>query len=305
MNSFRVIILGAGSAVPTLHRAASSQLLQYNSTYILIDCAEGTQLQLKKRKISPMRINHILISHLHGDHYFGLIGLISSLHLIGRTQPLQIFGPPQLSDILQLQLKASDTNLRFSLLFKPLSEAPLQQILNDEQLEIFAFPVLHRIPTWGFLIREKIQELNILHEFIEAYHPDIESIHAIKKGADFYDQNGTVIKNHEITRPQPRIRSYAYCTDTAYHEPNIEIISGANLLYHEATFMGGLSREARMTFHSTTLDAAEIAKKAGVNKLLLGHFSSRYNDLEPLLIEARQIFSNTELAIDGDVFEIE
>jgi ribonuclease Z len=305
MIPFKLTILGAGSAIPSLHRAASAQLLQYNGSYVLIDCAEGTQLQLKKNKISAMRIEHMLISHLHGDHYFGLIGLLSSLHLIGRTQAMYVYGPPALIDILHIQLKAADTKLRFPLIFQPLESNEIQCLFSGKYLELFSFPVLHRIPTWGFLIKEKNGEPNIKADFVSKYQPSPELIRSVKSGADFITSDGTTLPHSEITFTVNPPRSYAYCTDTAYFEPLVEHVSGASLLYHEATFMANLTEEAKNTFHSTSVQAAEIAKNANVGKLLLGHFSSRYTDLSPMLAEARQVFQNTDLALDGCVFEIE
>ncbi|MDP2236415.1 MAG: ribonuclease Z [Bacteroidales bacterium] len=305
MIPFKLKILGAGSAIPSLHRAASAQLLQYNGSNVLIDCAEGTQMQLKKNKISAMRIDHILISHLHGDHYFGLIGLLSSLHLIGRTQPIHVYGPPALIDILHIQLKAADTKLRFPLIFQPLDSDGFKCVYSGKYLDFFSFPVLHRIPTWGFLIREKSGEPNIKSEFVAKYQPNPETIRAIKSGENFTADDGEIIHNNQITHTLSPPRSYAYCTDTAYFEPLIEYIKGVNLLYHEATFMSKFTEEAKNTFHSTSVQAAEIAKKANVGKLLLGHFSSRYNDLNPLLAEAQEVFPNTDLALDGSAFEIE
>ncbi len=300
MIPFELTILGSGSAIPTLQRNASSQLLQYNGTTILIDCAEGTQLLLKKDKISAMRIDYILISHLHGDHYFGLIGLINTLHLIGRTLPLTLFGPPQLINILQMMLDASDTKLRFELLFHPLAESGLQRIHEDKHLIFSSFPVVHRIPTWGFLISEKKLYKKLDPTFVDAFKPGVSQMLAIRQGADFIDEKGVLHPNNKITLPMASPRSYAYCTDTAYNESIIPYIKGASLLYHEATFMENLVSKAELTFHSTSRQAATIAKKAEVGKLLLGHFSSRYADLTPLLNEAKLVFENSELAMDGE-----
>lgn len=304
MIPFELTILGSGSAIPTLQRNASSQLLQYNGTSILIDCAEGTQLLLKKDKISAMRIDHILISHLHGDHYFGLIGLINTLHLIGRTLPINLFGPPQLINILQLMLDASETKLRFELLFHPLEKNGLQQIYEDKHLTISSFPVVHRIPTWGFFVREKKLYKKLDPAFVTTYKPGIAQMLAIRQGSDFTDEKGVVHANEEITLPLAHPRSFAYCTDTAYNEAIIPYIQGASLLYHEATFMENLVDKAELTFHSTSRQAATIALKAEVGKLLLGHYSSRYADLTPLLDEAKSVFENTELALDGDKIPI-
>jgi ribonuclease Z len=303
MIPFELTILGSGSAKPTLKRKASAQMLTYGNNHFLIDCAEGTQLQLSSLKISPMRIGHIFISHLHGDHYFGLIGLINSLHLIGRIESLHIYGPEQLSEIIQLQLNASDTRLRFPLFIHSLQSNGKHCILENDQMKVYSFPVLHRIPTWGFLFNEKTAERNIRTDFIEEFHPNIEAIHAIKSGADFIDKFGGSHHNHEITS-QHDARSYAYCTDTAYFEDLIGYINGVKVLYHETTFMANQTERAIATFHSTTFQAAEIALKAGVEKLIIGHFSSRYPTSGPLLDEARTIFENTEAAMDGIKFQL-
>jgi ribonuclease Z len=299
MIPFELLILGAGSAIPTKQRAASSQLLKYGGTHILIDCAEGTQMLLQKYHVSPMRINAVFISHLHGDHYFGLIGLISSMHLQGRTKSLQIFGPPQLIEIIRMQLAASATELRYVIHFHSLEKREKQLIYHDDQLNYYAFPVKHRIPTWGFQIEEQKSEPHLRKDFAEKYQPDPAVIKLIKKGAGYHTADGTFLSHQSITFPSGKPRSYSYCTDTAYDEELIKFVQGTNLLYHEATFMAHLEAEAAQTYHSTTIQAATIAKKAQVKKLLIGHFSSRYSDVSPLLEEAVSVFPDTALAIDG------
>jgi ribonuclease Z len=304
MIPFTLNILGSGSAVPTLHRNPSSQLLQYNGLYFLIDCAEGTQLQLKKMKVSAMRIGHILISHLHGDHYFGLIGLLTSLHLMGRTSPLYVYGPPQLIDIINLQLGAAQTKLNYPLLFSGFEQVDSATLFEDENIQVRAFPLLHRIPTWGFLFGEKPGERRIHKDFIARYSPAIETIKAIKDGADFELHDGSKLPNSEITTAPHPPRSYAYCTDTAFNENIVPLIRNVTVLYHEATFMQNRLQDALKTFHSTSVQAAQIAKMANAGTLLLGHYSSRYKDLEPLLREAKLIFDETYAADDGFVMNI-
>jgi ribonuclease Z len=303
MIPFELTIIGSGSAKPTLKRKASAQMLTYGSNHFLIDCAEGTLLQLSALKISPMRIDHIFISHLHGDHYFGLIGLINSLHLIGRTKPLYIFGPKKLAEIIQLQLDASETILRYPLIFNALQMNGKLCILDNPQLEVYSFPVLHRIPTWGFLFNEKLPERNIRPGFIDAFYPNFDEIHAIKKGSDYVDNFGVTHNNQDICF-QHDCRSYAYCTDTAYFEELIGYINGVKVLYHETTFMANQTERALATFHSTTLQAAEIALKAGVGKLIIGHFSSRYSTTVLLVDEAKTIFPNTMAAEDEMKIEL-
>jgi ribonuclease Z len=304
MIPFTLNILGSGSALPTLHRNASSQLLQYNGLYFLIDCAEGTQLQLKKRKVSAMRIGHILISHLHGDHYFGLIGLITSLHLIGRTAPLYIYGPPQLFDIISLQLDAARTNLNYPLVFTGLEQGKTVSLFEDENIQLQAFPLVHRIPTWGFLFTEKPRERRIHKDFIARYSPAIETIKAVMGGADYQLDDGSVLLNSVITIAPHAPRSYAYCTDTAYSETIVPIINNVSVLYHEATFMHNRLQDAIKTYHSTGVQAAQIARLANAGTLLLGHYSSRYKDLEPLLQEAKSVFERTSAVDDGFVLDI-
>lgn len=277
MNTFQLTIIGSGSAVPSSHRAATSQVVQYDNKYIMIDCAEGTQMQLKRNKVSPMRIEHFFISHLHGDHYFGLIGLINTLHLIGKTSPIHLHGPAVLLDIIRLQLKAADTTLRFPLLFHPLKEGCKHLMFEDEHLRYWSFPVVHRIPTWGFVFEEK-------QEAVDAALSEMEE-------AGDQQQN---------CHP----RSYAFCTDTAFRPELADYFRGVDLLYHESTFEHHLAKTAEATFHSTNVQAAEMAKAAEVKRLLLGHFSSRYTDLTPMLDEAREVFQNTLLALDGSIFDI-
>ncbi|MDA3944619.1 MAG: ribonuclease Z [Bacteroidetes bacterium] len=303
MNPFELTIIGAGSALPSLDRHASSQHLQYGSRHILIDCAEGTQLRLQALKISPMKLDTILISHLHGDHYYGLIGLINSMHLNGRTRPLKIFGPPELINILNLMLKASDTHLRYPLHFHALEAIDSQLLESDNQLRITAFPVKHRIPAWGFRFDEIVgRKINM--DFIAAYSPSHEDLQHIQAGLDYTTAAGEVLSNKKITHLAHQPRSYAYCTDTAYYKPLIKQIHKVNLLYHEATFGKDRDDFAEQTFHSTTIQAAEIARRAEVGKLIIGHFSSRYKDLEVLLNEARTSFESTELALDDKKFLI-
>lgn len=305
MIPFQVTIIGSGSAIPSLHRAATSQLVHHNGNYILIDCAEGTQLLLKKIKISPMRIDHILISHLHGDHYFGLAGLINSLHLIGRNDPLNIYGPAQLFDIIDLQLKVADTSLRYPLIFKPLIPDGKQLVFETRQLKIWSFPVKHRIPTWGFQLTEKVSETNQDEHSKESGNPfACETPITQKGGACLHKMSKMPFPAEKIDADVTPARSYAYCTDTAFCPDTASYIKGVDLLYHEATFMENLAKTAEATFHSTTKQAAEIAKMSEAGKLIIGHFSSRYTDLDPLLEESRKIFQKTDLALDGMTFSI-
>lgn len=304
MSSFDVYVIGSGSAIPGPERGASSQLVRYAGMHILIDCAEGTQQRMQQFHLNAMRINHVLISHLHGDHYFGLIGMIQSMHLLGRVKPLQVFGPPRLIDILRLQLETSDTRLRYPLLFFPLERGGKQLIFENRQLRFYSFPLKHRIPTWGFLIQERTVEANLRPEFVEAYKPVPEMMRLIKRGAGYQIPGGSFLPHEQITI-QPRApRSYVYCTDTIYDEEIVAHIAKADLLYHEATFASDLLEEAAQTYHSTASQAAAIAKLADVKQLLIGHFSARYKDVGQLEAEAKEIFPNSLAVKDGERYSI-
>ncbi|MCD4773724.1 MAG: ribonuclease Z [Bacteroidales bacterium] len=305
MTNFSITILGCNSAIPNLRRNPSAQALNINGIHCLIDCADGTQVQLRKFKIKFQKINHIFISHLHGDHYFGLIGLISSLHLLGRKNELHIYAPSQLEKIINIQFEASETVLKYPLHFHYLHQNKTETIFENNIFSVKAFPLEHSIPTWGFLFKEKQAKRNIKKSFAEnANIPNNEYI-KIQNGADFIDKDGKIYKNKSITTNPPKARSYAYCSDTAYFEKIIPIIKEVDILYHESTFAEDRKESAKEKFHSTAKDAARIAKKANVKKLLLGHYSARYKDTSPLLEEAKSVFPNTELTDDGSVFNIE
>lgn len=304
MIPFQITFLGSGSAIPSLHRAATSQLLRYDNRTILIDCAEGTQLIMQRLHISPVKLEKILISHLHGDHYFGLIGLINTMHLIGRTTPLSIYGPAALYNILTVQLEAAETVLRFPLHFHPIALQENQLLFADEQLKCQAFPVKHRIPAWGFRFDEQPGTPNIKEESILQFDLSIEQIWNIKQGHDLILPDGSTVPNNSLISANKE-RSYAFCTDTAFHPPIAEAVKDVSLLYHEATFTSNLQAEAEATWHSTTADAARIATMAGVGKLVIGHFSSRYKDIDVLADEARTLFHDTLAAYDGLTIALE
>jgi ribonuclease Z len=296
--------LGSNSAIPTLKRNPTSHLVNHNERFFLVDCAEGTQLQLRRSQIKIQRINHIFISHLHGDHYFGLIGLISSMHLLGRKKELHVYGPPQLNDILEIQLHASQTELIYPLTFHPVNPDAHDIIYEDEKLTISTIPLNHRIPTCGFLFKEKKGKRRIRNQLVKEIQIPVDEIVKIKDGADFINAAGTTYKNAEITDHPNAPRSYAYCSDTAYSESIIPIVQNVSLLYHEATFMQEKASTAAEKFHSTTIEAATIAKKANVGKLIIGHFSTRYENIDELLDEARTVFAETEAAYDGKTYLI-
>jgi len=303
--TFSLTILGSSSALPTSTRFPSAHVLNVHERFFLIDCGEGAQMQMRKFKFKFGKINHIFISHLHGDHTLGLFGLISTLVLLDRKSKLTIYGPPLLETIIDDHLEAFEIKLPFPLEFVYLDCTSSSKIFEDERVIVETIPLKHRIPTCGFLFKEKPRIKNIRKDMIDVYKIPIKDIQKIKEGADFTRSNGEVIPNDKLTiAPQPP-RSFAYCTDTLYTESIISKIKGVNLLYHEATFMHDMADQAQDNFHSTGYQAATLAKKAKVGKLILGHFSSRYKDLQPLLQEAKQVFDNTFLAEDGSNFSIE
>ena len=304
MLPFTLTILGCSSATPTSERNPTSQLLSHGDKLFLIDCGEGTQVSLRRMHIHFQRIKHIFISHLHGDHFYGLIGLISSMHLLGRTKPLHVYGPPMLKEILDLQLLASQTTLLYQLEFHPTQAEKPEVLFEDEHMTVTSFPMLHRIPTTGFLFREKPYERRIRKDMLALLNIPVHQIPKLRAGQDYIAPDGTVHPNHSITMESPLPRTYAFCSDTAYFEEIIEVVAGASLLYHETTFMNDRIANATDKFHSTTGQAATIALKANVKKLIIGHYSARYNDLQPLLDEARTVFPETDLAVDGCIFEI-
>lgn len=299
MIPFQITFLGSGSAVPSLHRAATSQLLRYGNRLILIDCAEGTQLILQRMHTSPVKLEKILISHLHGDHYFGLIGMINTMHLMGRTDPLSLYGPAALYRIIQIQLAAAKTSLRFPLRFIPLLTSENQLLFADKHLKCLAFSVKHRIPAWGFRFDEQTGVTNVEEERMQPTYQAKSADGNTNPADDPQLPNGGMVPS-DFTEDHPqKARSYAFCTDTAFHPPIAETAHGVSLLYHEATFASNLQTEAEATWHSTTVDAARIAMMAKAQKLVIGHFSSRYKDVEPLVAEAKAIFGNTLAAYDG------
>ena len=297
--AFSVTILGSSSALPTTDRHLTAHLLNVDERFFLIDCGEGTQLQLKKYKAKFSRLNHIFITHLHGDHVFGLPGLISTLNLLGRKTDLHIYAHPHLEKILSQFLSFFYNQLNFSLIYHPLKLSSYDLLFEDDKLEISSLPLNHRIPTCGFVFREKQRLRNIQKEMIGYYKIPIREIANIKKGEDFITEEGIVIPNSKLTHDPETSKSYAFCSDTAYHDNIIPYIKEVDLLYHEATFSDADRERAIETFHSTASDAAKIAQLANAKKLIIGHFSARYKDVTPLRLEAQKIFRNTETAEDG------
>ncbi|MCK4663085.1 MAG: ribonuclease Z [Bacteroidales bacterium] len=305
MMSFSLTILGSSSALPTKDRFSTAQVLNILERFFLIDCGEGTQIQLRKFNIKFAKINNIFISHLHGDHYFGLNGLISTFNLLGRKNDLNIYAPIQLEQLIKCQSKILDNELEFNINFHKITPKRSEIIFEDDKLTVKTIPLKHRIPTCGFLFKEKPRQKNIRKDMVEFLKIPIKEIIKIKDGADYISNDGKLYTNDVLTIPPPKPRSYAYCSDTLYSEKIIPVIKDVDLLYHEATFAERHKSKAKESFHSTSVQAATIALKANVKKLIIGHFSPRYKDLSPLLNEAKSVFKNTELAEDGNTFKVE
>lgn len=301
---FEVTILGCGSATPTLYRSATAQYINVRERYFLFDCAEGTQLQLRRSKARVQRMHAIFISHLHGDHYLGLMGLLSTMHLMGRKSKLGLYGPPGLLEILQTHWRLGQTTLGFALDFIPLEKGTTQKLYEDSQCVVHSFPLKHRIDCWGFRVSEQPLKRKIVREAIEKHQVPVAWMKRIVDGEDYVKAGGKVIANELLTHAPRPPKSYAYCSDTVYDERIVPYISRADVLYHEATFEEALMNRAKETFHSTARQAAEIARRGEVGKLIIGHFSARYKNTEKLVNEARQIFSETIAAEDGLVITL-
>ncbi|MBN1251589.1 MAG: ribonuclease Z [Bacteroidales bacterium] len=301
--TFSITVLGSSSALPTAKRFPTAHLLNAYERFFLIDCGEGTQIQLRKFKLKFSKINHIFISHLHGDHYFGLFGLLSSFSLLGRRNALNIYAHSELENILNNQFKYYE--LQFKINFHKLPVNSSEIIYEDKNIFIETFPLKHRIPTNGFLFKEKKRDLNLRKDVVQEYKLSVKDILSIKQGNDYFWENGEIIKNTQLTHLPYKTRAYAFCSDTAFYPEIVKYISNADILYHEATFTEEMKDRAKNTYHSTALQAAEIAKMANVKKLLIGHFSSRYKDISILENEARSIFENTLAVIEGGKYTIE
>ena len=298
--SLELTILGCHSATPRVNAYPTSQYLEINNRHFLIDCGEGTQRQMRKYNVGFSKINHIFISHLHGDHFFGLIGLISTFGILKREKDLHIFGPTGIKKVINLQLKTSVTYSNFTIIFHELSSKNSELIFEDEKVEVSTIPLHHRVYTNGFLFKEKETSRKLHIENVQQY-AEIQTCdyHNIKAGKDFVLDNGEIIKNDELTLPPTKPKSFAFCSDTSYKEDIIPLIKNVDLLYHETTFLSDREDLAKKTKHSTAKQAAQIAVLANVNQLLIGHYSSRYKNIELFKEEASTIFSNVILAEAG------
>jgi ribonuclease Z len=304
MRNFSVTVLGSSSATPTANRNPSAQIVNINEHCYLIDCGEATQIQIRKYGVRLQKMDTIFISHLHGDHFYGLPGLLGTLHLLGRTNELTIYAPKGLKDIIDVIHKYSDTCLRYQLKIIEIDTTQNKVIYENKHLAVKTIPLNHRVACCGFLFTEMPHQRNLKKEKLAEYKIPVEYINAIKAGDDYTLPDGKVIPNTELILPAAEIRSYAYCSDTCYHEPIIEQIKNCNLLYHESTFANDKADRATETYHSTAAQAATIALKANVKKLMLGHFSARYNDVSVLLNEALPIFEHSHIAEEGITYDV-
>jgi ribonuclease Z len=304
MERFDLYILGCGSALPTTRHFLSSQVINLRDKLYMIDCGEGTQLQFRAMKLNFNRLNHIFISHLHGDHCFGLPGLISTLGLLGRTADLHIYAQPEGEKVFQPVLKYFCKGLSYSVFFHSFNPSKQELIFEDRTLNVYSIPLKHRVPSAGFLFEEKPKSAHIIREMTDFYQVPVSQMNGIKNGDDFITPEGKIIPNSRLTRPAEPPKKYAYCSDTAYYEKIIPIIKDVDLLYHEATFSEEDLSRAKETYHSSAKQAALIANAACAKKLLLGHFSARYPDERILLNEAQSIFPRTTLAEEKMVIKI-
>ena len=297
--SFKLTILGSSSAIPTIDRNPTAQLLNVNERFFLIDCGEGTQVQLRKYQLSFQRISHIFISHLHGDHYFGLIGLISSMHLLGRKKDLHIHAHKELKEIIDLQLRSSDTELNFPLFFHPIPEDLEGVIFEDDNIKVSNLLLDHSIKCSGFVFEEIRSKRKIIKSEVEKLNVPYDKMKSLKNGVDWINKKGEIIPNEQLTIENSKPHTYAFCSDTRYNEQLISKIEGVDLLYHETTFKKALEERAFQTGHSTTLQAASIARRSNVKSLLIGHYSQRYRDFQELADESKEIFENVIVSYAG------
>lgn len=304
MEPFKVHILGCGSALPTLQHNASSQIVELREKLFMIDCGEGTQIQLRRSRIHFSKIIAVFISHLHGDHCFGLPGMISTFGMTGRTAPLHIYAPAAFEPILDQTLSFFCQGLEFKVVFHAVDTTQNKVVYEDRSLTVETIPLQHRIDCCGYLFREKPILPHIRRDMIDFYKIPISQINNIKAGTDWVTPEGEVIANSRLTTPAEPARSYAYCSDTRYIKTLHELVKGVSTLYHESTYSAEDAERARLYWHSTSQDAAKVARDASVGKLLLGHFSARYNNESQLLDEAKAIFPNSYLTREGAIFDI-
>ena len=304
MAEFNINILGCGSALPTTRHLATSQIVDLRDKLYMIDCGEGTQVQMRRMRVRFGRLAHIFISHLHGDHCFGLPGLISTLGMLGRTGELVVHGPKEVETYLRPVMDLFCRGMEFEVRFNPVDTRSHSLVMEDRSLSVYSIPLKHRIPTCGYLFAEKPKEAHIIREMTDFYQVPVRCMKDIKQGQDYVTPEGEVVPNSRLTRPAAPPKRYAFCSDTAYNRSIIPIIEGADLLYHEATFAECDLARAKETFHSTARQAAEIARDALVKRLVIGHYSARYEDLSELHREAEAVFPGTILGNEGTVIPV-
>ena len=304
MAEFNINILGCGSALPTTRHLATSQIVDLRDKLYMIDCGEGTQVQMRRMRVRFGRLAHIFISHLHGDHCFGLSGLISTLGMLGRTGELVVHGPKEVETYLRPVMDLFCRGMEFEVRFNPVDTRSHSLVMEDRSLSVYSIPLKHRIPTCGYLFAEKPKEAHIIREMTDFYQVPVRCMKDIKQGQDYVTPEGEVVPNSRLTRPAAPPKRYAFCSDTAYNRSIIPIIEGADLLYHEATFAECDLARAKETFHSTARQAAEIARDAHVKRLVIGHYSARYEDLSELHREAEAVFPGTILGNEGTVIPV-
>ena len=299
----KLTILGCYSATPRTLGNTTSQVLEINNNMFLIDCGEGTQVQLRRHKVKFNRIKRIFISHLHGDHFYGLVGLISTFRLLTREADLHVYGPKGIKEIITLQLKLADSWTDYNLYFHELSSKASELIYEDDTVEVHTIPLTHRVYTNGYLFKEKEGERSLNIDAVKAANINVAYYRKLKQGFDVENEDGVVIDNTKVTFPANAPKSYAFCSDTVYKPSIVPIIKDVDVLYHESTFLEAHAHLAPKTKHSTAKEAAQIAKQANAKTLVLGHYSSRYPDLELFRAEAKDVFENVELAEDGKTFD--
>lgn len=304
MEPFKIHILGCGSALPTLQHNASSQIVEIRGKMFMVDCAEGTQTQLRRSRINFQRLQAVFISHLHGDHCFGLIGMISTFGLMGRTAPLAVYAPKELGPVLDMLMTTFCDRLGFDVVFHPVDPTKNAVVYEDRSLTVETVPLQHRVPCTGYLFREKPTLPHIRRDMIDFYGIPFSQINNIKPGADWTTADGEVVDNARLVVPPDPPRSYAYCSDTRYIPDLWKTVEGVSVLYHESTYASDYADRACMYFHSTAKEAAEVARAAHVGKLLLGHYSARYNDENKILKEARAVFPNSFLTREGMIINV-
>lgn len=300
--AIKVTILGSNSAIPAYNRNPTAQVVEVNNEQFLVDCGEATQIQMRKYGIKFQRITRIFISHLHGDHYFGLIGLLNTMHLLSREKELHIHAPKGLQEIIQIQLDVAHSKLRFPLHYHTIDTSTTKEIVDNKSVQVIVTPVNHRIECYGFVFKEKPKPQNLIKEAIAEYELSLEQILKVKAGEAIFDKTDNEINRKHLIKPTPKPSSYAFITDTKPYTKYFEAIKEVDLLYHESTFLNKEKKRAKETYHSTAEQAATVAKEQGCKKLIIGHFSTRYKELNRFLNEAKAVFENVELATEGSVF---